>query len=230
MAATDYDFNVTRTQIINRALRRIGALALGETMTADEESAAIEALNSMVKAWEARKTFLWKTIEFTIPLVSGTSFYTIPNTTALATVDYGFLISPEGYKTYVDRVTKASFFSIRESEATGNPTVFCYDKTLIHVWPTPNDATTNDFYGIGTEKMKDWEVAGTVSEFPTKWIEPLVFGLASRLATEYGLPINERQVLENDFEKAFRIARSVSDDTEDVPRTFGAFRNERGYR
>lgn len=48
------NFSVTRTDIINAALRKIGAYDAGETLGPDESKDAVLALNLMIKEWSAR--------------------------------------------------------------------------------------------------------------------------------------------------------------------------------
>ena len=47
------DFNRTTIQIIKSALRKIGVLGEGETPSAEQEQTAREALNLLVKQWQA---------------------------------------------------------------------------------------------------------------------------------------------------------------------------------
>lgn len=55
-----YDWNRTRDQICEAALRKIGALGQGQTATAVQMSEAVEALNARVKAWRNDGIRLWK--------------------------------------------------------------------------------------------------------------------------------------------------------------------------
>jgi hypothetical protein len=63
-------FNVTRDQLIAGALRLIGAVGQGETPTANQVTEAAEALNIMVKAWEADGMPLWGLAEYNMTLTA----------------------------------------------------------------------------------------------------------------------------------------------------------------
>lgn len=69
------DFNRNRNQIINRALRLVGATTAGETPAADEATDAAETLNALVKAWQADGAHLWKKAEGTLFLTVGQASY-----------------------------------------------------------------------------------------------------------------------------------------------------------
>lgn len=54
-----YDFSVTRDDVIKASLRLIGVIASGETPTADEIKDSSQALNIMLKSWQASNIGLW---------------------------------------------------------------------------------------------------------------------------------------------------------------------------
>lgn len=60
------DYSVTRAQIIESALRKIGDYDQGESVPGDEASAAALSLNLMVKEWVARGIDLWLRDEITL--------------------------------------------------------------------------------------------------------------------------------------------------------------------
>ena len=53
------DFTRTRDQIINRALRICGVLSQGDTPSTEQTVESSEALNTMIKSWQAEGTTLW---------------------------------------------------------------------------------------------------------------------------------------------------------------------------
>lgn len=76
------DFSQTRNDLIYTALRLIGAIAVGETPTADDISTTASALNIMVKAWQIDGPHLWTLDEGTIFCAKGVPVYSIPGTYA----------------------------------------------------------------------------------------------------------------------------------------------------
>src|SRR5574340_306036 len=70
-------FSVTRNDIINAALRAIGVLGLTQVPTANDYNYSSQALNLMIKEWQAKGANLWKILELTLPLVAGIRQYPI---------------------------------------------------------------------------------------------------------------------------------------------------------
>jgi hypothetical protein len=81
------DFTQTRNDIIHGALRLIGAIAVGETPSADDIATSAEALNIMIKAWQIDGPYLWTQAEGTIFCAKGVPVYSIPSVYA-APADY----------------------------------------------------------------------------------------------------------------------------------------------
>lgn len=71
------DYSITRANIIEAALRKLGVYDQGEAVSGDETSAAATALNLMVKEWVARGIDLWLRDEITLFLQPDTKSYSI---------------------------------------------------------------------------------------------------------------------------------------------------------
>lgn len=215
MAASDYDFSVTRTQILERALRQVGALALGETMAADEEAQATLVLNTIVKSWQSRRTFLWSQVTYTQALSAGVGSYALPTSPPIVSLDAGYLRDSDNIDTPIIRSTLSEFRSISDKTATGEPTHYACDSSYLYVWPIPEATPVFTFYADAISKLKDWDAPGSVGDFPVEWVNALVFAVAADLSHEYGLPPGERQALKLEAENYFHIARSGTRGTED---------------
>lgn len=57
------DFSVTRLDICKAAARKVGAIVAGESMDADAAQDFSDALNAMVKHWQATGTYIWTNTE-----------------------------------------------------------------------------------------------------------------------------------------------------------------------
>ena len=68
--------NVTTNQIVNAALRMVGAYASTDNPRPEQQADAIEALNLMLKSWQI-EGFLWLEEFITLNLITGQSVYTI---------------------------------------------------------------------------------------------------------------------------------------------------------
>jgi hypothetical protein len=69
-------------KIIKRALRLIGALGVGKTLSAAEEQDSLEALNGMIDQWNTEKLALYTGAEYTLVLTPGTQTYSVGEVSA----------------------------------------------------------------------------------------------------------------------------------------------------
>ena len=82
-------FTRNRDQIIKSALRKISAIESGETPDSDTITEAAEALNTMVKHWQAAGAHIWRTQEAILfPQVSQASYVLSSTSTDHATTSY----------------------------------------------------------------------------------------------------------------------------------------------
>jgi len=208
MSASEYDFNQTRTEIIERAYRIIGKLSMGETLSAEMHRQAVIALNSMIKSWQDRHVFLWTIKEFTLSLTQGTRSYSVPTDPLVYALDRAYLridnndsnVTIASWRQYVD---------IYDKEVAGDPTLVALDTQIaptLYVWPIPSQART--LYYTGIVRLKDFESSSGVPDFPVHYLEAITYGLAHKLASEYGLPLAERRELERQFQAEFLEAKT----------------------
>ena len=80
------DYSITRAQIIEGALRKIGEYDQGESVPGDEVATAAVSLNLMVKEWVARGIDIWLRDEITLFLQPDTQSYALG--TAHSTASY----------------------------------------------------------------------------------------------------------------------------------------------
>ena len=71
------DYSITRADIVEAALRKIGEYDQGESIPGSESSAANVALNLMVKEWVARGIDIWLRDEVTLFLQPDTQSYSL---------------------------------------------------------------------------------------------------------------------------------------------------------
>lgn len=222
MVASEYDFASTRNEILARAFRQIGAIALGETLSADQEAQGVQTLNAIVKSWQARRAFPWLVQTFTQIFTADVGTYNLPTSVTFAYVDIGYLRDSSNVDFSIQRVSQSEFNKISTKESSGIPSCFTANLTTFSVWPVPLDDSYT-FIGQGVVKTKDWDDASGTGEFPSVWENALTLAVAAELAIEYGLSIAEQQSLTVRAEAAFRIARNLNEDLSDSCRVIGAY-------
>lgn len=226
MAATDYDFSLTRNEIIESAMRIVGALSPWDSLTADQYQQGVSALNSMIKAWQTEHIYLWTLKQISVSLVSGTAAYSLgadPPAVGLdkvhvvdtSTDEYPVEIIP--YREYLDIPNKTDseslpiFATFNRNDAS----------TPLIVWPVPNASRTLKVLAV--TKLKDWDSASGGGDFPVRFQEAIVFNLAARLAPEYGLPLAERRELGAQGAYLLKQARTSDKEFNDHEHVRGAF-------
>lgn len=225
------DFKVTRDQIINGALRLCGVLAQGETPTTTQVTEAAEALNLMVKAWEADGMPLWAIKKYSITFTAGQAEYEIGVGKAINTAKPLKVIQAMNHDTQsnVDipmRITTQQEYQLLGNKtSTGNPIQLFYqplnDYGVLTVYPVP-DATSADqkiMSIIYQRPFEDFDVSGDYPDFPQEWHEAIKYGLASRLAGDYQIDLETRKVIMSEATQMKEIAKSFG--TEEGSLYFG---------
>lgn len=200
MATSDYDFTQTRDQIIKRALRIVGALADDSTPSTDALNNASDVLNSMVKRWQNDNIFLWTVTSSSLSLSSNTASYSLPTDPRVMAISAGYIVNPttDVNDVKIEQITFSDYQDTYDKTSVGTPTHFAVDGLLptpkVYVWPVPYQSMTLKYTGIAY--LKDMDSGSATPDFPTRWIDALVYGLADSLSDEYILPVTERERFE----------------------------------
>lgn len=216
MATSGYtSFELSRDNIIKSALRKIGAVYLGQTPSNDEYTNAAEALNSIVSLFSADGMPLWKRIEYPLSLVASTADYTIPNANKIVAV-YNVVT---GSNSQYELTHKSLYDFLALPNTSDTSPVHWTSQTKIQdctlsIWPTPTTTSTTT-YSLIVVYQKEFDTFTASSEtpdFPPYWTDALIYALAVRLAPEYGVPLQDRQQLEREAEKYKRMANDYGDE------------------
>lgn len=218
------NFSTTRNDLISGALRILGVITAGETPSSNQITTASEALNMLIKAWMNDGMALWVTKEYTLTLVAGTSSYT-------PTVKMMRVIQAYNHNTSTENdfpmriITRDEYNRLGNKTSSGNPVQLFHipnrtDSTIkVYPVPTSTEATNNTIKIVYQKPYDDFDSATDEPEFPQEWFDALKFGLAHRLAPEYGIDINDRRQLLS--ETAMLKAEALSGGTEEGSIYFG---------
>lgn len=195
------DYSQTRDDIIKRSLRLIGALAQGESPTTDQVTEAAVALNGLVKAWEADGMPLWAIKERTITLQANTNSYTLTTPKPLKVIQAWYRNVTSNVDVPMRVITRDEYNRLGNKSSAGTPIQVYYeprrDDGILHVFPTPSatDAANISIHIVYQAPFDDFDQAADTPDFPQEWYDAVTYGLATRLAPEYGLPIPDRKTL-----------------------------------
>jgi hypothetical protein len=197
------NWTLNRDQVITGALRKLAVLPSGGTPTAAQVADATDALNALVKTFQADGMPLWKITSYSFLTVIGTSTYTIGvgqtlNTSKPLRVLQAFYTPANGNNTPMTIYNRYDYKLFPQDTSTGTPVSLYYQPLnttgVINLWPTPVDATTS--ITIHYQQMyDDMDTSVDNFDFPSEWIQPLIYNLAWALAPEYGIPPNDRNIL-----------------------------------
>lgn len=201
------NFSTTRDDIIKGALRLCGAIALGELPTTDQVTEASDALNMLVKAWAADGMAIWARSEYTLPLTLASQSYSIGlgevvNIAKPLKITQAILHDTQ---TQVDIpmriITRDEYLRLGNKYSNGQPIQIYYDPQrdngVLYIYP-PADSTSVLYKQIKftyQRPFEDFDASTDEPDFPQEWFEALKYGLATRLAGEYGIGMDERKQL-----------------------------------
>ena len=200
-------FSITRDDIIKSSLRKIGVVAQGELPTTDQITEASFALNLLVKSWEADGMPLWALRTTPVPLTVGVNSYeigigkTVNTDKPLKVFQAWNRVSGSSVDIPMRILTRQEYNILGNKTSTGNPIQIFYeplkDYGILHVFSTPysTSVSNNQIYIVYQRPYDDFNASTDVPDFPQEWYDAVVYGLAVRLAPEYGVPIDQRQVL-----------------------------------
>jgi hypothetical protein len=213
-------FNATIDQLINGALRMIGVVAQGETATATQLTEAAEALNMMVKALEADGMPLWGLVEYSMTMTASQTKYQLGTTKPIAIAKPLKIIqawnrtTSSGVDVPMRILTKQEYNMLGNKTSKGSPIQLYYNPLLdygeLQLFPTPDatTATNNTIYLVYQRPFNDVATGSGYTDFPQEWLEALKYGLAVRLAPEYGVDADSRKFLLQEYQAAKTMALS----------------------
>ena len=208
-------WELDRNAIIKSALRKLGVLGQGGTPSAEQYTDGAEALNSLIQTLATEGMPLWKRTLVSITPVAGTASYTVSNVWKIAQVILGNTTGG----TQIELTLKSYYDYKRLPDTTsGLPTNYAYTPGLengtLYVWPIPDSSTAsnNTIDVVYQKEFFSFNASTDTPDFPAYWTDALIYGLAVRLAPEYGLPLQDRQMLMNEFNTYKKAAEGYGDE------------------
>lgn len=210
-------WELTRDDIIKSALRKCGVLAKGQTPSTEDYSDCAVALNALIQTLATEGMPLWKRTTDVVTMVAGTQSYTINNIWDVVQI----VLLPAAGGAAIELTGKSLYdFNRLPTNSTGSPVHYVYtpgiENGTVTLWPTP-DASTASVKRLHVVYQKEFfafDASTDTPDFPAYWTEALIYGLASRVAPEYGTPLQDRQMLEVAFEKAKKSAEGYGDEND----------------
>jgi hypothetical protein len=212
---------LTRNQFIEAALRTLGVLALDQTVATTEYTNALVKLNALIGEFRTLGLKVWQRTTATLPLTDGTASYNIGTGQTLNTPYPLHLLQAirvdANASTRIDMEIISDYnYNLLPTTTSGVPIQVTYQPKMnlgvLKVWPTPDSySASNVTIQLTYLRPIEYFSASTdTADFPEEWVSALIYGLAVRMAPEYGVPLNDRSLLIKEAEKYLEIAADNS--------------------
>lgn len=200
MATNNYDFQLTRNEIIETAFSKIGVLATGEVLAGEQLTQGAKALDLIVKELQNEHIFLWTEDFVTYPVTANQNYIELNPEKPIEFIREGYWKRQStNYELQVTQLSKDVWYKedslYYKPDKTGEPDYFYFDTVQNKIFFTPIPNEDSFFSCVVVTRAKDWEVSSDKGEFPARWQLALIYLLAAMLADDYKIPLQERQLL-----------------------------------
>jgi hypothetical protein len=200
-------YQLTRDQLLTASMRKLGVIADGQSPSAQNLSDATMALNSTIAEFRAMGMPLWARSEYTF--TPTTSSYTIGIGQTLNTNFPVKLL--QAYRT--DSNTKIDMEILSRDQfnilptTTGTPIKVNYTPRInvgtISLWPSP-DSTNTATITLVYQRPFEYSLSSTDTlDFPEEWYNAIIYRVAVLIAPEWGVPLQDRQMLMSEAKQYF---------------------------
>jgi hypothetical protein len=106
-----------------------------------------------------------------------------------------------GYEIPMIQIAREDYLRLPNKATASTPVQFYYDPQLVlgkvNIWPAPS--STSDVLVLNMDRtIQDMVSDLNTFDLPQEWAEAIKYNLAAKIAAEYGLPMNERQMLQQE--------------------------------
>jgi hypothetical protein len=179
-----YNFNPSLGEITLYAFNLCGLR--NTSLLQEHMESARMAANMVAASFSNRGVNLWQVDLVTVPLVQGTSTYSVDPSTVM--ILDGYVTTGSG-TTAIDRiimpVSRTEYASYPNKTQQGWPTTFWFDRLLaptVTLWPVP-DGNEVSFSYYRLRQIQDANfTSGQTVDVPYLWMEAFAYALAFRIA------------------------------------------------
>lgn len=200
-------WELTRNELIASAMRKFGELAKGQSPDAEDLTNGTQALNAVVAELQTIGMPLWARKEFTFNPIATIDTYNIGvgqslNTPFPLKIYQAVLVDlNSGSNIEMDIRSIYEYNQIYSGSASGQPIQLFYTPKInvgeIKLWPKPDAASAagKTIKLVYQRPFDDFVIGTDTMDFPKEWTHTLIYKLAVALAPEYGVPLEDRQLL-----------------------------------
>ena len=157
---------------------------------------SLPTFNQCCRLFRTKYSSFWKSLSTTSALAwsAGQNYTSISNpeiSSSIVTVDEGRIrVIADDSTTPITKLTESEFFNESNPQTVGQPNKFFFKRLEIpeiFLSPFPDSSTDYVFEFLAQRFSEDFDTGSDNTDFLQEWIEPLVMGLAIRLAPQYGI-------------------------------------------
>jgi len=179
-----YNYNPSLGEMTLYAYNLVGIR--NTALLQEHMEAARMAANMMLGRWSSEGVNLWAVDLQTIPLVQGTSTYTVlDNTVAMLDAYVTTGTGTNAINRLILPISRTEYASYPNKQQQGFPTTYWFDRLLspnVTLWPVP-DGNEVSFSYYRVRQIQDSNLTnGQQVEIPYYFLEAFAYGLAQRLA------------------------------------------------
>jgi len=203
-------YQLTRNQLIEAAISKLGVLARGQTPDTEDYTKGALSLNALVAYLRAKGLPLWSRQEYTLTLSADVSSYTFGDGEEVDTAyplkmleAYSVPVSGTS-RIPVEIISNSNYNMLPTGSTGGQPIKLTYqpkvNKGVVKVWPTPSSdvVTAYTLLLVYQEPFSYFTSASHTMDFPEEWYLPIIYKLATLLAPEWGIPLEDRRELKSE--------------------------------
>jgi len=196
-------------EIITESFERCGIDI--QTRTGDHAISARRSINLLFSEFANRGINYWTLSQNTLPLVNGTTSYTLPVGT-IDILDAVIRDSSSGTDQIINRITIQDYNQLPNKDSEGKPSQYMIDRQytpVVYFWAVPNTSTYSMVYWA-MNQLEDVTLSNQDADIPYRWNDTICAGLASKLAMKYAP--EKFQLLNEMYERSFNFAASSDND------------------
>lgn len=219
-----YSLQLTRNQLIEAAIGKLGVLAAGQTPSTEDYDKGALFLNILVGELRTMQVPLWSRKSYSFSLTSGVASYEIGTGKTLNTpyplkMLQAYTVQTTGStKVPIDIIADIRYNMLPISAGSSYPVQMTYQPFVnygvMKFWPTPDASTaaTTTVTIVYQEPFEYFNSATDTMDFPEEWYNAIIYKLAVLLAPDWGVPLEERRELKAEAKEHKELAESFGEE------------------
>lgn len=217
MSTSSYTaWELNRNDLVEAAYRKLGIPGEGNTLSTEQYTDGVEALNGVVALAVTDGMPLWKRTTSSQTPSASSQVYTLANAVKIAGV---FLRDSGGVQYELKEKSLYDFMRLPRN-SVGVPVHWTWQPDIeggtVSIWPLTSDTSTVSTKTIQIVYQKEFDgfdsTTTDTADFPSFWSLGLVYKTAVVLAPESGLPIEDRKLLVAEANNYWKLAADYGDE------------------